>query len=135
MNARQWKKACKRAARELDRLHPGMYQFTPADGTDTVYAPKGYQPPGRLGRGRLAKIERRYGHPLKGTPLVITRDYWGEIDIHTALDVLEQHLLWDEFEPGPHDDEPSMDEMLTETCRALWDVLSKPTEFRRNDGQ
>lgn len=128
MNARQWKKACKKAARELERLHPGVYTFTPSDREDTVDAPRGYQPPGRLGRSTFAKCERRYATPRPGTPLVVSRDYFGEDEsVRTALEVLHDHLAWDDFEPGPHDDEPSMDEMLSETCRALWFVLSRPS--------
>lgn len=97
MNRRQWKKACKKAATECERRWPGVYIFVPSDGSDTVYAPRGYEPPRSIPRW-LRRIERRYATPPPGTPLLVTRDYWGEVDIETALDTFERHSANDEID-------------------------------------
>lgn len=84
MNPRQWKKACKKAAAELERRWPGQHEFVLSDGMDTVYAPPRYEP-----RHRLPGAWRRhYASPPKGTPIIVKRDYYGEVDIITALDAL-----------------------------------------------
>lgn len=86
MNPRQWKKACKKAAIELERRWPGQYVFAYSDGVhDTVYAPQGYQP---RARGRFYRIACRYASPPKGTPIIVKQSYEGEVDIITALDAL-----------------------------------------------
>jgi hypothetical protein len=93
VNPRQWKKACKKAAAECERRWPGEYVFAPSDGTDTVDAPSSYQPPRHEGR-RL----RRYAYAPEGTPLLVTKDYWGEVDIETALDTLRHRQLAEDFD-------------------------------------
>lgn len=97
MNPRQWKKACKKAAAEIERRWPGEYTFVPADGTDTVYAPPKYEPR-RRGPRWMRRSARRFGHPLKGTPLVVSKDYWGEVDIETALSTLKYRDTAENFD-------------------------------------
>ena len=88
MNRRQWKKACKKAAAECERRWPGEYVFDPSDGTDTVDAPSDYQPPRHEGRHL-----RRYAYAPKGAPLLVKTDYWGEVDIETAMDTLRHRQM------------------------------------------
>lgn len=128
MNDRQWKKACKRAVAEVERRRPGVYTFTPSDGEDTVYAPPGYQPPRRDGRAG-----RRYATPPVGTPMYYERSgyYEPETEALTALDVLNRidHEDWWEAREDAELEEmcaPAFDEVLDETCRALWFALSTP---------
>lgn len=93
MNRRQWKKACKKAAVELERRWPGQYQISPAQGDETVAAPHGWLPPGRKpppGRERrIWNIGRIYASPPRGAPVIWTCDYWGECDCETALHALQ----------------------------------------------
>jgi hypothetical protein len=90
LNRRQWKKACKKAAAEIERRWPGEYEFGPADGDETVYAPPGYDP-GRM-PNRDLRIERRYTSPPRGTPMLWERTSYeyDEWDCKTALEVLSQ---------------------------------------------
>ena len=95
MNRRQWKKACKKAALEVERRWPGQYTFEPADGDETLYAPRGYQPPGKPRAGfnrRMWRIEHRYASPPRGTPVIWERAgyYEPEYDCRTALEILDQ---------------------------------------------
>lgn len=89
MNRRQWKKACKKAAIRLEREFPGQYVIEPARGDETVYAPRGYEPPhGERQRGR------RFTAPPRGTPIVwewpgYCESMW---DCKTALEVYERCL-------------------------------------------
>lgn len=98
MNRRQWKKACKKAAAELERLYPGEYKFDIAEGDETVYAPNGYTPPGKPRAGfnrRMWRLEFTYTSVPKGAPIIWTCDYWGECDCETALRALEQREFVD----------------------------------------
>jgi hypothetical protein len=93
MNRRQWKKACKKAAIELQRRWPGQYEITPAQGDETVSPPAKYLPPGRKPPAGLARrlwnVGRHYANAPRGAPIIWTCDYWGECDCETALHALE----------------------------------------------
>ena len=86
MNRRQWKKRCKKAAAELERRWPGEYGLVPADGDETVYAPRDYEPlrcEGRLGR--------KYTSPPRGAPgqwIRVSPEY-DDWDFHPADGLLE----------------------------------------------
>ena len=88
MNQRQWKKACKKAAAEIERRWPGEYQFSPSDGEDTVSPPRNYRP---TGRHRNSRIELRYPSAPAGTPLYAYRcSYeYDEWDVWTPLALLD----------------------------------------------
>lgn len=93
MNRRQWKKACKRAAAELERRFPGEHEFVPAEGDEVVCPPLGYVPPGRPRPGlkrRLWRIDFKYDSPPRGTPVLWERSSYeyDEWECRTALDVL-----------------------------------------------
>lgn len=64
MNSRQWKKACKKAAAELERRWPGEYEIVPARGDEAVYAPHRYEPPHR----RSLRTVRGFADPPRGLP-------------------------------------------------------------------
>lgn len=90
MNRRQWKKACKKAAERLQREFPGEFEFTPAEGDETVYAPRGYDP-GYM-PNRYRRSERRYTSPPRGTPIVWERTSYeyDEWDCRTALEAYRE---------------------------------------------
>jgi len=95
VNRRQWKKACKKAALEVEQRWPGQYKFEPAEGDETVYAPHRYQPPGKPRAGfnrRMWRIEHRYASVPKGASIVWERASYeyDEWDCRTALDILDQ---------------------------------------------
>lgn len=101
MNRRQWKKACKKAAVELQRRWPGQFEISLAEGDETVYAPRAYIPPGKPRAGfnrRMWRLEFTYTSVPRGTPIIWTCDYWGECDCETALHVLEQTRMCEEID-------------------------------------
>lgn len=107
MNNRQWKKACKKAAAEIQRRWPGEYEIVPAEGDESVYAPRGYQPPGkpRAGLNRnLWRVEKRYATPPRGLLGIWECSGYEtvECDFKDALDALRQREYiedtdWDEI--------------------------------------
>lgn len=135
MNRRQWKKASKKAVAEIERRRPGHYEFVPARGDETVYAPRGYEPPCR---GSEARLERRYASPPKGTPVVwlsvgYETDEW---DCYTALEILEQIEREDSWKEPTEQDmkaafSPSFDAVYDEMVSALWFVLQKPENLEQ----
>lgn len=50
-------------------------------------APRHFEP--RTRNRRHQRLQRRYTSAPKGTPLLVTKDYWGEVDIETAADTLK----------------------------------------------
>jgi hypothetical protein len=89
MNNRQWKKACKLAAAELEREFPGEFVCAPAEGDECVSAPRDYVPP-RNEQDSPASFRRSHATPPRGTPLVWQRTSYeyDEWDARTALDML-----------------------------------------------
>lgn len=136
MNRRQWKKACKKAAAEVERRRPGQYQFVPATGAEAVDAPPGYKSPYH---GRRSRTDRRYPAVPRGTPIVwICSGYYEpEWDCYTALEILLQIEHEDWWESLSEEEmaslfEPSFDAALEETVEALWYVLQQPDALQQN---
>lgn len=84
MNRRQFKKACKKAAAEVQRLMPGVYEFYPSDGDDTLYQQPRYRPP------YCSKLDRKYPCPRKGTLLYLHNCGDGEYQPYSAVELLSQ---------------------------------------------
>ena len=92
MNRRQFKKACKKAAARLQAEFPGEFEIVSAEGDETLYAPRGYEPP----RGEF----RRFATPLRGTALVWERTSYetDEWDCRSALEIYESRRAAEDFD-------------------------------------
>jgi hypothetical protein len=89
VNRRQWKKACKRAAAELNRRWPGVYEFHPAEGDETMYRERGYYQP------YASALDRRYPTAVRGMPIVWRggmTDCGPEYDCYSATSILREAI-------------------------------------------
>jgi hypothetical protein len=66
VNRRQEKKACKKAAAHLAQEFPGEFEIVPAEGDETVSAPRRFEPPAMIALGTMQPTARNTAHLRKG---------------------------------------------------------------------
>lgn len=118
---RQLKKREKKAAADLDRLHPGEYLISITErGSDDIDTPRELElPPGRKGRSMRYFVPLPYGFPLAWIR------YEEDSSPRLPSDVLAELSFFDDPERAEEmlRELPCFDRALDEAVRSLWFVL------------